>query len=107
MGEYILNKFLALLSEEETTSSTIADYLYHKNALISWYLNVPKTPEAKDELKQYAFEADEMLLYGLLIAHFADQMTEEEYDSVIEKYARFLIIQTSQQTGENEGSEVL
>ena len=107
IGEYIFEKFLNLLSEEETTSSTIADYLYHKNALISWYLNVPKTPEAKDELKQYAFEADEMLLYGLLIAHFADQMTEEEYDSVIEKYARFLIIQTSPQTGENEGSEVL
>ena len=66
---------------------------------------MPKTIEFKDELKQYAFESDELLLYGLLLAYFADQMTDEECDAVIGKYKRFLVIQANQPTGGMEGSE--
>lgn len=104
--ERIINRILYFcLAEEETTATKVKDYLYHKNALQVWCIEMEKTVEFKEELKQYAFKADEMLLYELLLAHFFEQMTDEECDAVIEKYERFLIIQPNQPTGEEEGSE--
>lgn len=104
--ERIINHVICFgLAEEETTATKVKDYLYHKNALQVWCIEMEKTVEFKEELKQYAFEADEMLLYELLLAHFFEQMTDEECEAVIKKYERFLIIQPNQPTGENEGSE--
>lgn len=104
--EGIINHIIYFcLAEKETTATKVKDYLYHKNALQVWCIEMEKTVEFKEELKQYAFEADEMLLYEFLLAHFFEQMTDEECEAVIKKYERFLIIQPNQPTGENEGSE--
>lgn len=105
LGEYVLNRFLNLLSEEETTSSTIADYLYHKNALICWCFNKPKTPELKDELILYALESDDPFLYELLLTYFSDQMTSEEYNTVIEKRNFCFTVQSLQSSEEKEASD--
>ncbi len=105
IGGYVLNKFLDLLSEEETTSSSVEDYLYHKNALISWCFNMPKTPEAKDELILYALESDDPFLYELLLTCFSDQMTSDEYNTVIEKRDSCFTVQSLQSSEEKEVSD--
>lgn len=102
IGEYIFEKFLNLLSEEETTSSSVEDYLYHKNALVSWGLNMSKTPEAKDELMQYVFESDDPFLYELLLTYFSDQMTSDEYSTVIEKRDFCFNVQSLKSSEEKE-----
>lgn len=105
LGEHVLNIFLTLLSEEETTSSSVEDYLYYKNALVSWCLNMSKTPEAKDELMQYVFGSDDPFLYELLLTYFSDQMTSDEYNTVIKKRDSCFTVQSLQSSEEKEVSD--
>ena len=104
--ERIINHVICFgLAEEETTATKVKDYLYHKNALQVWCIETPKTIEFKEELKKYAFEADEMLLYELLLAHFADQMSGEECEAILKKYERFLVIESDSTIEAEECSE--